>query len=144
MTKELITRLRCDITKVASDDVKTHELSWGGQDFEVELCDEQFLRYDIALQDLLKVARPVKKPGRKKRKKTSAGYIFENGATASDVPSGPVWHEQIGVFATEHGLDWSNKEVRESVRDWAIENGHKCSRTGVIPQATMEAYVEAH
>jgi hypothetical protein len=71
--------------------------------------------------------------------------VFE---TKSAKPSGGAsplaWANQIGAWAVEHGLNWEDKETRADVRRWALATGHQCSATGLIPRATMQAYVEAH
>jgi hypothetical protein len=59
-------------------------------------------------------------------------------------PSPLAWSKQIGTWAVEHGLEWSDPEVRRAVRRWATDTGRQCAATGLIPRPTMQAYYEAH
>jgi hypothetical protein len=53
------------------------------------------------------------------------------------------WTNHINDYATALGLDWSDKAVRTSVRDWGRQNGHTVARVGVIPRPVLDAYAAA-
>jgi hypothetical protein len=128
MSKELIVQLRDDLSKTLSDDVQTREFSWEGTDYEIELNDVNHKEMCGVMQKYLDVARPAKR----QRKKHSRAAPAKPRKTYS-------WATEIHSWATKHGLDWSDKTVRDDVRQWA-----GTARTGIVPKPKMEAYVKAH
>jgi hypothetical protein len=133
MAQELIIRLRDDLDGELGEDIQTHEYTWKGVNYEIDLRPVNFDSFDADMQQWIARSRPVKKK-RRSPKKSKPGVSIE--------PEGP-WSKLIHSWATEHGYKWDDKATRDAVRQWAKKTGHAAPRTGIIPRETMEAYHEA-
>jgi hypothetical protein len=145
MSKRLIQFIewRDDLDGELGEDIKTYEFEWvDATKREIDLRDSNFALFAQDMQRWLEVARPVKR--RSHKKKQPNAYVFDAKPAARGAASPLAWSKQIGTWAVEHGLEWSDPEVRRAVRQWATDTGRQCAATGLIPRPTMQAYVEAH
>jgi hypothetical protein len=138
MAQELIIRLRDDVDGELGEDIRTHEYTWKGVSYEIDLRPVNFDRFDSDMQKWIARSRPVKKKRRSPKKLVAVTKV----ATPHKGETVP-WSKLIHSWATERGYDWDDKAQRDAVRQWATENGYLVPRTGIIPRDTMEAFHEA-
>jgi Lsr2 len=136
MAQELIIRLRDDVDGELGEDIQTHEYTWKGVSYEIDLRPVNFDSFDSDIQKWIARSRPVKKK-RRSPKKSKPGVSIDFAK-----PEGP-WSKLINSWATERGYDWGDKAQRDAVRQWAAASGYPAPRTGIIPRETMEAFHEA-
>lgn len=82
MTKEVIVRLRDDLSKQLGESVETREFTIDGVEYESELSAENYAKFLKATEKFRTAARPkkrraVKKAAAKKKPKTEAGLVRE-------------------------------------------------------------------
>lgn len=133
MTQEVVTRLRDDLDRKLGDDVATRQFCWGKSDFEFELNDKNYESfqqdYESACDIMtkwVKIARNIDGKSKRRRESKTVGA-----------------QENIKSYAARYGLDWRDDFVRNTVREWAINEGYTITGKR-IPRPVLNAYIMAH
>jgi hypothetical protein len=117
MTKEVVVRLRDDISGELGEDVVTRPFSFDGKDYEIELSDNNFEDFRLDIKKWLQAAREAR-PRRKLRKTNG------NSPKPKTPPPKPA--------------------TRGEIREWAREAGYEVSVRGNLSNEVREAYYKAH
>ena len=143
-----VNRIVDDFNNDLDAETRTFELL--GQQYEIDVADgnmEYFQKLLVGAEKLINCARPVN--GRSEPK-TREGGISSNRGSGSSGKSVSVSRKKSKP--KPRGAVRRNTRAKKAVdgappsvvRKWAQSNGVEVSATGVIQQATYDAYNEAH
>jgi len=139
--KELVVRYKDDFDHDQIADV-TIEFTFKGGPFdgvtkEIDLTDANADQLAADMARYIAVARKAKRRSPRKTAKPTNGELVVK-------PEQSRWTKEIHGYAAKLGYDWDDKAVRDTVRQWGIDNGLTVSRTGVIRRDVLDDFHKAH
>lgn len=125
--REVVIQLWDDLEHHRKAD-ETIEFTFEGQTYTVDLCAENAEKLRSALKPYMVAAHDITKAGGITSKaKNNKGSKVSSRRTEANRRNA----EKLAI---------PNPELRREIRQWAKENGFRCSATGMIPKVTAEAY----
>jgi Lsr2 len=100
----------------STEDVRTLSFTVDGQDYEIDLSEDNVQRFHSALEPFVAKSRPIKRQAGPARRRGGNGRR-SGGSTRDDIPD---------------------------VRAWAQANGFDVSERGRIKKEILDKYDEAH